>query len=732
MARGMIFKVTSHNGAENLGLHFKKTEDNEVIESDVDVHDFVLVCEELKAQALAASSRGKNCKRGLIHVSVAPERDLTKSEWEVVWKAYEKEFGLIGQPFLDVKHIKTRVDGSHIKHCHRVYPGVNLATGKGINQQNNFPRQEKLARLLEVELGMQHVKGRFNKAVEQKLRGDGLNDAALSMVAAGLLVGRPGIASKKQWESEQQKRTGSDMEEARDKIAVAFLSSENQPEFVGKLEIDGFGLYQGDKVPIVVGLAGDTYPLLRAITQSRTVKEQKLTIKKADVNKVINFTTLPLLAPTVQAKASQRKTQYQKKTALKKIARKEIIIKPGSNHITGNVNLVASEYVSMQERYGDYLAKLLEEGRFIQTDMGMSIYSFGANVVDVGSQIMIDEPSHNNVGLMLDLAAAKGWTQLSMSGSTEFKQLAAIEAIRRGFDLQDAELKQYAITYLKKEADRQSSQLEFTRALCTHGPEALNSSVSFKQLIKMVSQVIQLNNDAMQRFDKEIAELTSELSTIPETTNDIWFLKVPELKVAFEQRAYALVRMKTAEMAHVEAKAHRVLGVFKTRSEKNAYAELDVTKTNSTALDRTFKKLRKSVDTPQMHNEIATLVARRKFIKDRLASLNDNLSAHSLLAPDWELLEVDLRKYSEIMGDTRFVVKTSILALRNDILLTATEKLRQPRALQDTVVEDKKKLEMTLKEEANGPELLNTETQHPMDNVDGHNQEVLAMDFPSP
>ena len=84
MATGMIFKVTNHNGAENLGLHLKKTEDNEVIESDVNVQDFVLVCEEIKAQAMAASSRGKNCKRGLIHVLVSPERDLTEAEWDIV------------------------------------------------------------------------------------------------------------------------------------------------------------------------------------------------------------------------------------------------------------------------------------------------------------------------------------------------------------------------------------------------------------------------------------------------------------------------------------------------------------------------------------------------------------------------------------------------------------------------------------------------------------------------
>ena len=319
MATGMIFKVTSHNGAENLGLHLKKTDDNEVIESDVKVQDFVLRCEQLKAQAHAASSRGVNCKRGLIHVSASPEWDLSADNWETVWREYEKEFGLEGQPFLDVKHVKKRADGGHIKHCHRVYPGVNLATGKGINQQNNFARQEKLSRILESKFGMQHVKGRFNKAVEKSLRDEGLSDVAASMVLAGLLASCPAIADKKQWESEQEKRTGMDIGEAREIIAQAFLSSIDQSEFVSKLEIQGYGLYRGDKVPIIVGLAGDEYPLLRALSRSKTAKKQKLTIKKTNVDKVIDFMSLPLLAPTTLGKAAQRKVQYQKKIARKKI-----------------------------------------------------------------------------------------------------------------------------------------------------------------------------------------------------------------------------------------------------------------------------------------------------------------------------------------------------------------------------------------------------------------------------
>jgi hypothetical protein len=319
-----------------------------------------------------------------------------------------------------------------------------------------------------------------------------------------------------------------------------------------------------------------------------------------------------------------------------------------------------------------------------------------------------------------------------LTGSAEFKKLAEIKAIRRGFDLQDAKLKQYAVTYLKKETDRQASQHGFTKALFTHGPEAVNSSISFTQLIKMATQNIKMNSDELKKIDQEIAELTRELAAIPETEEEIWFMEVPQLKAAFNQRSLALAKLKPAESAVEQTRAHRVLGVFRTRPEKIANAELAIARTHYTDLDRAFNKLNKSVRTPDMRKKTDAIVARRQAIEGMLDSLKNKNSTHISLRSDWQLLEGDLRKYSEILSDKQFAVKTSILTMHDDILQAATEKLRKPRTQHDAVLEDKNKLELTLNDAVTSSELLNTKTQSLTDNEDDHNQEVVDIDIPAP
>ncbi|WP_124949285.1 LPD7 domain-containing protein [Sulfuriferula thiophila] len=668
MATGIIFKVALHNGAENIGRHLGKTDDNEIIESDADARDFVLACEEMKAQSLSASSRGDKCKRTLLHVSVSPERDLSLVEWQTIWHEYETEFGLEGQPFLDVKHVKARVDGSKIKHCHRVYAAVHLLTGRAIDQKNNFARQEKLARVLESTFGMMHIKGRFNCAVEAQLRDEGKTSVADSMSQAGLLVGKRPIADIKSWENELAKRTGTDLSETRDLIALAFLSSSSQLEFIDKLNVQGLNLFRGYKVPIVVAADGGEYPLLRSITRSILVIAQNRTIKKYDIDKIIDFGSLPLLASNQQDRAKQ----------LAKISTKLTETPQGGSEYANSVS--ASEQVlndndmrikSIAARYGDDLAKMLKNANIIETAGGnIAIYSFGASVIDKGSVITTSHrPNQKSIDLIMDLAASKGWQKLHLSGTVEFKKMAAIEARKRGFDVHDKKLAAMADARIEEELEIAG----LGRAIFESGADALDT-VSISQLKKIVDQNIKDGAASYQLLNEEITELEREIAAMPEATNDIYYIEMPDLKRAFEARDFAFTQLQSAKSRLAEAGQHRILGMFKRKHEKQAEAKLTEATEHYDIKSNEMSKMVKSIP-PDIKQRVSAILARKSEAKSVVEKMK--LTRASGMPNDWVTVRDNLRQYGPTLTRQRITIKgKSAVQVNGDILRMATTALK--------------------------------------------------------
>jgi hypothetical protein len=131
---------------------------------------------ELGLRLLAAPARRiRRMKRDVVHVVLAPERQLTRDEVERVLELYEAEYGI---PASNARLVVEHVKGDRASHFHIVYSMASEAEGKALRFTRSADRDEMLARRLEIELGMKlQPSTRVDRTVEL-LRERGLADLA--------------------------------------------------------------------------------------------------------------------------------------------------------------------------------------------------------------------------------------------------------------------------------------------------------------------------------------------------------------------------------------------------------------------------------------------------------------------------------------------------------------------------------------------------------------------------
>jgi hypothetical protein len=627
MDGGIVIKTVSHGGAENIGLHLLKTKDNERIRSDQKPENFVLRCEELLAAAFAAASRGMKSKQPLIHTSISPGRELTDDEWTRTWDAFEYEFRLIGQPFLSVRHVKERSNGSKVEHEHRVYPGVDLITGLNINLRKNFRRQEKIERILEHDFGMSLVKGRFNKFVADSLAIK-RSDVVATMTISGLLDGGPAIAQKTSWESEQEKRTGVSLQETRVTIAQAFLNFESQQGFVENLEKAGFTLRKGSKVAIVVGSDGAIYPLLRSLNKSGI--GVKITAKQLE--SAISFTSLtPMSSP------KGRKSNKQDICSISP--------NPDIKHIKPD---------------NDYLVRLLRGAKTNTLKSGaIVIYHRGSRIVDNGNKLSIKSVNQKNIDLLLDVAASRGWMKLYLTGNDDFMRRTAIEARRRGFDHHDERLKAMADDLLSDEKNQSANGGLFN-----------SESISLGELSKLIDDNAEQEISKEIDLDRQLADIKTSIEAIPDSANEVWFSVFPDFADAEKTYSRAQAALVMAKEHCTEAMRQNIFGEFyKTRSVKLVDAKHEIALSAFQLANQHYQDMKIKTLTPENTTKILAL---RHARITNVNQFNALMIARKSVNDDWRSLRTTLAKYGVILAEKRFVGKDA-QSITNEIKRLATD-----------------------------------------------------------
>ena len=448
---GSIIKSTAHGGAENLARHVLKTVENEkiLLHGHGVSDDAYLAMDEIKSMSLAASKRGT--RRPLLHVAISPDRILSDDEWDKARILYEREYGLEGRPYFEVTHTKLRRDGTRQEHKHFVYPSVDLLKGTVVNLSHERPRNEKVAREIESQLGMALTKGRHNRAVEQALLKEGKTSVAIQMREQKLTDGPPAFAKDRASEVQQEKRTDVKKLSVAQDLVNDCRQSASLAEFQLRTTARGRGLFMGEKGPVLLDEGGGVYSLARLINQGAKALDgdEKGSLIAPEVA-TLGLSPLPAPGRSTKAVASSRKKARQSLQA--GIFEAAITVTdlgtaqdthPGVRHPKRSTWREWRAKV-LEERYGetiaDSLVRLDASVKWDRLERGLRIKTKdGQEVLDKGDRVQAPH-GIQDIPLMIATARGKGWLELEFTGPAEFQLAAAQAALQAGLQINDPAL----------------------------------------------------------------------------------------------------------------------------------------------------------------------------------------------------------------------------------------------------------------------------------------------------
>jgi hypothetical protein len=152
--------------------------------------------------------------------------------------------------------------------------------------------------------------------------------------------------------------------------------------------------------------------------------------------------------------------------------------------------------------------------RMERTDQGLRFSNARGSFVDRGDRIITAEANMQVIAAMLDVAAAKGWSQVRFLGSDDFKRQGMAAALDRGFSVdaqgRDAEI----LAELKREREgrmrtRERSRAQLERAtpgLPTPAPERVASDATIVRLMDVKAAIERAEREAGAAIDAASAE----------------------------------------------------------------------------------------------------------------------------------------------------------------------------------------------------------------------------------
>jgi hypothetical protein len=290
----MIIGFDTHDLANRLATHLMRSGRSEVV--TVKTHgliadDAVSAIRELRQ--LAAGAR--TLKPG-VHVWMSPAHHYASLQWERAWQLFEAEARLEGQPFVEVRHSKPGPGGRTADHVHRVYLRIRV-DGTAIPQSHCAPRAEKTARICEFEHGERLITGRFNRAVEARLRMEGHVQVADAMVRAGLLDARRPEATSSAERAQTERVSDISADEGKRLSYLAFVGATDADNFRQRMSKNGLTLCLGDAgKAMIVTTKGSAYRLAAAVASGAKICGAARSIKAKDVHALADQLDLPPIA----------------------------------------------------------------------------------------------------------------------------------------------------------------------------------------------------------------------------------------------------------------------------------------------------------------------------------------------------------------------------------------------------------------------------------------------------
>lgn len=230
---------------------------------------------------MAALAELTKCKNYLYHASINPKdgEQLTPEQWARAVEIIEKNLHLEGHQKATVEHVKNGKS-----HYHLVWSRIDPENLKAQNMGWNYVQHEKAERLIEQELGLEHVQGRFIMEPGEKAADRGPTH----------------------YQIERAKRDGFSVYEWRKEIRAIEKATATAPELIAALEDKGYLIARGDKVPfMILDPAGKP----QRMAQNLGLRASEFRDRMAGID--------PQNLPTVEEAQQRRQGEIEKEEALK-------------------------------------------------------------------------------------------------------------------------------------------------------------------------------------------------------------------------------------------------------------------------------------------------------------------------------------------------------------------------------------------------------------------------------
>lgn len=164
-------RILTSSGAAAVGKHVFSGPKNESITlvqgSRVELLDMV------------SDAKHHGAKYAIRHFKISPGQETTREQALVIAGALGHEFGFNTSRGVLVEHQKNRYGNAGFnRHWHFLVPEVDPGRGRVLSDKWTRPRQEKIARIAEIQLGHTQVTGKWSASVEHSLRAAGCTDLA--------------------------------------------------------------------------------------------------------------------------------------------------------------------------------------------------------------------------------------------------------------------------------------------------------------------------------------------------------------------------------------------------------------------------------------------------------------------------------------------------------------------------------------------------------------------------
>ena len=289
----MIIKSSQRAGHRELAAHLMKERDIDGTPQTVTVtgsRDLITgdnVYEALDDMALMAQASDR-CLQDIHHVSMSPAHFMDAMAWEMAWDVYEHEFGLAGQPFIEVTHTK----GDRPPHKHRAYERVNVQTSRAVTFSQSYVRNEKIARFIEYTFSHELTIGKHNRSVMQRFKEDGELGVVAWMEAGQAHTQQRPSARQTHKDVQQEKRTRLPTAQVINDLEYCFEHTDNGAAFEAALGEKGYVLARGDRRKyVVIDFEGGVHsPRRRLGVKAKVLREKWRDLKPENLPTVSDVT----------------------------------------------------------------------------------------------------------------------------------------------------------------------------------------------------------------------------------------------------------------------------------------------------------------------------------------------------------------------------------------------------------------------------------------------------------